>query len=184
MQDTKYELTITDEIAAALSLTDTEQIDALARAILDAKRVFVGGAGRSLLMMKAFAMRLMHVGVSSHVVGETITPAIVPGDLLLVGTGSGHTRTTLSIVNAAATRGARTAALTASPDSDIPRCCDLVVHLRCPLSRQPGNGGTRQPPGSLFEQCLLVTCDALIMRLMQELGTTEEQMRARHTKLE
>jgi len=135
-------------------------------------------------MMKAFAMRLMHIGISSHVVGETITPAIVPGDLLIVGTGSGHTRTTLSIVQAATTRGARTAALTASPDSDIPHVCDLVVHLRCPLSRQPGNGGTHQPPGSLFEQCLLVAADGLIMRLMAELGTTEEQMRARHTKLE
>jgi 6-phospho-3-hexuloisomerase len=178
------ELTITDEIAAVVAATDPSQTAALCDEMLKAKRVFVGGAGRSLLMMKAFAMRLMHIGISSHVVGETITPAIVPGDLLIVGTGSGSTRTTLSIVSAAATRGARTAALTASPDGDIPRECDLVLHLRCALSRQLDGTGTRQPPGSLFEQCLLVTCDGIIMRLMVTMGTTEEQMRARHTKLE
>ena len=41
-----------------------------------------------------------------------------------------------------------------------------------------------QPPGSLFEQCLLVLGEHMIMRLMEELGTTPQEMRARHTKLE
>jgi D-arabinose 5-phosphate isomerase GutQ len=41
-----------------------------------------------------------------------------------------------------------------------------------------------RPPASLYEQALLLRCDALTMTLMARLGTTEGEMRARHTKLE
>ena len=32
-------------------------------------------------MMEAIAMRLMHAGFKSYVVGEMVTPAVGPGDL-------------------------------------------------------------------------------------------------------
>ena len=184
MEQTQPELIITNEIAAVVAETEPAQAAALCDEILKAKRVFVGGAGRSLLMMKAFAMRLMHIGLASYVVGETNTPGIGPGDLLIVGTGSGSTRTTLSLVNSATSHGARTAALTASPEGDIPRACDLVLQLHCIPCRRLDGSGTHQPMGSLFEQCLLITCDGLVMRLAAALNATEEQMRTRHTKLE
>lgn len=179
-----FELLVADEIRAAVAQTDEEQIVALVDAILDADRVFVGGVGRSLLVTRALAMRLMHIGLSSHVVGETITPAIETGDLLIVGTGSGQTRTTLAILQAAAARGARTAAITAHPDAPIPQASDLVLQIHSPITGHRPQRSSKQPPGSLFEQCLLLICDAIVMRLMARLGTTEEQMRARHTKLE
>ena len=180
----EFELIIAEEIGAALAQTEERQIAAVADAILEAQRVFTGGAGRSLLMMKAFAMRLMHLGLSSHVVGETTTPAIEAGDLLIVGTGSGRTKMTLAIIEAAGVRGARTAAITAHPDSPIARAADLVVEIHAPITGREPARPSKQPPGSLFEQCLLVLCDALILRLMRPLGTDEHDMRARHTKLE
>ncbi len=180
----EYELLAAAEVTAAVAQTDEAEIITLVDAILDANRVFIGGAGRSLLVMRALAMRLMHLGLSSHVVGETITPAIEPGDLLMVGTGSGQTRTTLAIMEAAAARGARTAAITAHPEAPIPRTADLILTIHSPITGLVPAPGSRQPPGSLFEQCLLVIGDGMVMRLMKRLGTTEEQMRARHTKLE
>jgi 6-phospho-3-hexuloisomerase len=178
------ELSIVEEIRAAVARTDPTQVVALVDAVLQAKRVFVGGAGRSLLMMKAFAMRLMHLGISAHVVGETITPAVEPGDLLILGTGSGQTRTTLAIMEAARDRGARTAAITAHPTSPIARGADIVLEIQTPITGRDLPFRSHQPPGSLFEQCLLILCEGVVLRLMQPLGTTEEQMRARHTKLE
>jgi 6-phospho-3-hexuloisomerase len=178
------ELAIVLEIQAAVARTDAAQIAALVDAILQARRVFVGGAGRSLLMMKAFAMRVMHLGLSAHVVGETTTPAIEAGDLLILGTGSGQTRTTLAIMEAARDRGARTAAITAHPGSPIARGAELVLEIHTPITGRDLPYPSHQPPGSLFEQCLLVLCEGVVMRLIGPLGTTEEQMRARHTKLE
>jgi len=155
----------------------------LTSSILAAKRVFVCGAGRSLLMMRAFAMRLMHIGVEAYVVGETITPAIADGDLLIAGSGSGQTRVTLATIQAAAVRGARTAVITAHGDSEIAKACDLVVVVPLPATDETGST-SRQPLGSLFEQSLLVVGDVLVLGLMERLGTTNEQMWMRHTNLE
>jgi len=180
----QFELTIIAEIERILAQADDAQITALVDAIMSARRVFVGGAGRSLLVMRTFAMRLMHLGVASHVVGETTTPAIVPGDLLLVGSGSGQTKTTLAIVDAARTRGALAGVITAHTGSPIARAADLVVEIHSPITDGVEAGMSSQPPGSLFEQSLFIHCEAMVMRLMGRLGTSEDEMRARHTKLE
>jgi 6-phospho-3-hexuloisomerase len=42
-------------------------------------------------MMRAFAMRLMHIGFQVHVAGDVTTPAIRGGNLLIIGSGSGET---------------------------------------------------------------------------------------------
>jgi 6-phospho-3-hexuloisomerase len=177
-------LRVTDEVRQALADTRPEEVDRLIDAIIGARGVFCSGQGRSGLMISAFAMRLVHLGLHAHVVGETTTPAIGAGDLLIAATGSGQTRTTLAIVEAARERGARTAAITAHPDSPIGRAVDFALELHAPITHDGTHGRSIQPPGSLFEQALLVCCDATIMTLMERLGTTKEEMRARHTKLE
>ncbi len=177
-------LHVAEEVTRTVSQVREREAETLGRAILGAQRVFVCGAGRSLLMMKAFAMRLMHLGISAYVVGETITPSIGPGDLLIAGSGSGATRTTLAMVEAARSRGAKTACLTAHPDSPIGKACDLIVEIPARIVGITGQAVSTQPPGALFEQCLLVMGDCLILWLMDRLGTTYDQIRARHTKLE
>lgn len=175
---------IADEIRVALDLVREEELVALVEAIAAAGKTFVYGAGRSGFMMQAFAMRLGHLGLHAWVVGETTTPAIGPGDLLIVGSGSGQTRMTLAIVEAACSRGARTACITAHAASPVAQVSDLVVLIPSPVTKVDVDRPSRQPPGSLFEQVLLVLGDGMIMRLIARLGTNEDEMRARHTKLE
>lgn len=179
-----YSQLVAREICDALSRTDDEQVERLLEMIEEASTIFVGGAGRSLMMMQAFAMRLMHIGFNSYVVGETTTPAVVADDLLIAGSGSGQTRMTLALVEAAAARGAHTSVITGHPDSPLGQAADHVVHIHAPVVFVNSERPTRQPPGTLFEQCLLAQCDAMIMQLMHRLGTTEEIIRRRHTKFE
>ena len=175
---------IPGQLAALAGRIRQSEVDRLISAILEADTIFVAGAGRSMLMMQAFAMRLVHLGMNAFVVGETSTPAIKESDLLVAASGSGVTRTTLAIVEAAKARGARTATITANPGGPIPQESDIVVEIPWPLTKISATDQSPQPPGSLFEQALLVLGDDMVMRLMQETGTTPEQMRARHTKLE
>ncbi|MGD9498330.1 MAG: 6-phospho-3-hexuloisomerase [Armatimonadota bacterium] len=179
-----YSQLVAREICEALARTSEEQVETLLDMIEQAQTIFVGGAGRSGLMMKAFAMRLMHIGFSSFVVGETTTPAIVADDLLIAGSGSGQTRMTLTVVEAAAARGARTAVITAHPDSPLGRAADHCVELHAPVVFLNQERPTRQPPGTLFEQCLLAQCDAMILMLMHRRGIAEDYIRRRHTKFE
>jgi 6-phospho-3-hexuloisomerase len=182
---TAFPTIVPQEIDAVIAAISVDQVEALMDAITRAESVFVCGAGRSLLMMQAFAMRLVHLGMTTYVVGETITPAIAPGNLLIAGTGSGQTRTTLAMVDAAKSRNATVCALTAHPESPVGRSSDLIVEIPTPVTvARTVVRGSVQPPGSLFEQCLLVLCDTMVMMFMQRLGVTEDMMRARHTKLE
>jgi 6-phospho-3-hexuloisomerase len=175
---------IPGQIAAVVGRIKKTEVDALVEAILEAETVFTAGAGRSLLMLSAFAMRLVHLGLRAFVVGETSTPAIGADDLLIAGSGSAVTRTTLAMVKAAHERGARVCTITANPDGLIPQASDFVVEIPWPLTKISNGELMPQPPGSLFEQCLLVLGEHIIMRLMDELGTTPQEMRARHSKLE
>ena len=67
---------ILDELRQALAALDNESVERLIAAILKARRIFVAGAGRSGLIMRSFAMRLIHLGFDVSVVGETVTPAM------------------------------------------------------------------------------------------------------------
>jgi len=179
-----YSQLVAREICDALSRTDDRQVEMLLDMAEEAQNIFVGGAGRSGLMMKAFAMRLMHIGLSSSEVGETTTPASGPDDLLLAASGSGRTRMTLALVEAAAARGARTAVITGHEDSPLASVADHCVYLHAPVVFVNHERPTRQPPGSLFEQCLLGQCDAMILMLMHRRGVPEDYIRRRHTKFE
>ncbi len=172
------------QIASVVGRIKKAEVDTLIEAILEAETIFVAGTGRSLLMLSAFAMRLVHLGLHAFVVGETSTPAIDADDLLIAGSGSAVTRTTLAMVEAAGERGARVCTITANPDGPIPQAGNFIIEIPWPLTKISDGELMPQPPGSLFEQCLLVLGEHMIMRLMDELGTTPQEMRARHTKLE
>ena len=61
----------------------------------------------------------------------------------------------------------------------IAREADLVVRL--PL--EVASGERRQPMGSLFEQALLLYLDGIVLRLMEQLGMTAEEMERVHSNL-
>ena len=112
--------------STADSIADRE-IELFIGEILKADRVYVMGAGRSGLVAKAFAMRLMHLGLASFVIGETITPAMKPGDLIIVFSGSGRTKTVADIAETAKEIGGRVSLISSNRDSRIGRIADCIV---------------------------------------------------------
>ncbi|QYO62744.1 hypothetical protein [Leptolyngbya sp. 7M] len=74
---------ILDENRRVLDKISYFALEQLAQTITVANRIFVFGGGRSGLVMRMTAMRLMHLGCQVYVVGETITPSIARGDLLI-----------------------------------------------------------------------------------------------------
>ena len=164
------------EIAGRLEQVDLE---GLADRILEADRVYVTGMGRSGLMARAFAMRLMHLGLSVHVVGETTTPSIEEGDLLLCCTRYGRSGSLLHYIQKAHSANATAAVITMDPGSPMAKESEDV--LLVPVG---ADDETRQPLGTLFEQFLLLTLDALVIVLMDKRGFTEREMARLHTNLE
>ncbi|MEM2123955.1 MAG: 6-phospho-3-hexuloisomerase, partial [Methanolinea sp.] len=153
--------------AIANSLSD-EEVEEFLNEILGARRIYVMGAGRSGLVAKAFAMRLMHLGLSSYVVGETITPAMRPGDLVVVFSGSGKTKTVADIAETAKEIGGRVALITSDRNSRIAKIADTLViieHHRDKVRDEGAEFEIRQvmgehksfaPLGTLFETAAMV----------------------------
>ena len=178
---------VTQEIGECLQRVPLEQIRSAVAAIDRARRVYVAGAGRSGLAMRAFAMRMMHMGKTVHVVGDVTTPGIADGDLLVIGSGSGSTGSLQVIAERAKKHGALLLLLTIVPDSPIGALADVVVQIPAPSSKAPDAADTvasLQPMGSLFEQSLFMLGDVLIVALMQKHGLSADTMFARHANLE
>ncbi len=180
-------LTVVAELSRAAQQVDGAQVEALAEEILRAKRVFVAGAGRSGLCVRAFANRLMHLGICVYVVGETVTPPLTKDDLLLIGSGSGKTSGLVVLAEKAAAIGAYLATVTLAPQNPIGALCRVKVVLPGTtrlLADEARPGVSTQPMGSLFEQLSFLVYDALVLRLMEITGKKPEDLVCRHGNLE
>lgn len=140
--------------------------------------------------MKALCMRLFHLGLSAHVVGDMTTPPIAPGDLLLASAGPGDFSTVNAICRIAKNAGARVALITAKPDaeSEARRCADEVVFVPAQTmadrEEESRAGEVSLPMGSLYEGALFVLFEMVVIKLAEVLGQHPAEMRARHTNLE
>jgi 6-phospho-3-hexuloisomerase len=174
------------ELDRTLAAISTEEADRLLAAVMEAPRVFVAGAGRSGLAIKAFAMRLMHMGRQVFVAGEIVTPAVGAGDLLIVGSGSGETASLRAMAERAKSLGAKVALVTIFPESAIGKIADVVVTIPAPTpkSSSRGQAPSIQPMGSLFEQTMLIFFDLLILQLMEKAAVDSAAMFERHANLE
>ena len=186
---------ILDNIHDAEEYLVEEDIAKFIEVITTADNIFVTGAGRSGLAAKAFAMRLMHLGLSSYVVGETISPAINAGDCILAISGSGETNTIVTAAKISKKRGAKVLALTSYPESSLGQLADGLIRVKGRtkvevddenyLKRQiKGNYTSLTPLGTAFELTSLVFLDGLVSELMEHMGKTEEDLKNRHTVLE
>ena len=153
--------------------------------IIRARRIATYGVGREGLMMKALCMRLFHLGLDAHVVGDMTTPPLGAGDLLLVSAGPGQFSTVEALVGVAKRAGARTLCITAQPGGVVPKLCDTVIHLPAQTMANDQSGKTSLlPMGSLFEAVQLVFFDLVSILLRERLGQSAQKMRSRHTNLE
>lgn len=191
-------LTIIDFALRSIEIISDEEknrfIDTLIEASKTGRKIFVVGAGRSGLVAKAFAMRLLHLGFNVYVIGETILPKSSPGDILVAISGSGQTKLVVSAAEVAKSVGVRVVAITTYPDSPLGKLADIVVRVpgRTKSAREDdyvsrqilGMHEPLAPLGTLFEDTLLVFLDGVIAELMEKLGVSEEDLRNRHANIE
>ena len=175
---------IQDEIVSTTNAIDVHQLAALAGRIRAAERVFLAGAGRSGLVLRMAAMRLMHLGLTVHVAGDTTTPAIAQGDLLLVASGSGTTSGVVKAAETAIAAGADVAAVTTNPESPLAGLADVLVIIPAAQKTDHGSNLSRQYSGSLFEQSLFLATEAVFQTLWENTDEPAEELWLRHANLE
>ncbi len=175
-----------EELGAVLSRITPDLAETLIKEVETAPRIFGCAAGRSGFILRGFLMRLMHLGFTVYSVGETITPRVRPGDLLIVMSGSGETAQPREMQRRANAVGARTLALTTHPASTIGREAQVTLTIpgttKLTLNRE---ATSVQCPGSLFEQATFFFLEAVVLLLYQRrLGHNQGEVLDRHADLE
>lgn len=179
--------TISEEISAvtsAMAVEDQAAFRAAQNEIAVANRIFVLGAGRSGLALSMVGMRLMHLGLDVHIVGDATTPAIAPADLLLVASGSGSTAGIVRNAEEAKRVGATIVAITTKPDSPLAALASVTILVPAAEKRDHRTTVSEQYAGSLFEQVLLLLGDALFHASWLSSRRSAEQLWPRHANLE
>lgn len=184
---------ILDNVKETVMDIDQKEFEDFVNTITRSKRIFVIGAGRSGLVGKAFAMRLMHLGFDVYVVGETITPSIKPADLLIAISGSGKTASVLNVAKTAKNNGSSVSAVTSYNESDLAKLSDCVVNITGRVKNSESDYESKQlqgmhapltPLGTLFEMSTSIFLDSVVAKIMKTLGKQEREMKDRHTNLE
>ena len=148
----EYAGPILDEIGKALEDLDYSVLWKMVAEIHGANRIFFHAVGRPELPMKNFAMYLKHFGYRVHVVGDVTCPAIKPGDVFFVVSGTGETKTSLGMVKKCKEIGEiKVLLMTAAEKSSIGELADQVLRVNCPLPGVPSTVSSVQPIGSLFD---------------------------------
>jgi 6-phospho-3-hexuloisomerase len=176
--------TILQEMNSVLRQVSDDDIDQAVAALQNHGRIFVCGDGRSGLMGKSFAMRLMHLGATIYVVGETITPSMQAGDLLVAVSGSGFTPNVVMPARKARDLRCTVLAVTADQTSELAAAADIVVRVPAATKyRRKEEAGTVQPLGSLFDQCAHILFDAICLRYASAWKVQHEEAFGRHSNL-
>ena len=172
-----------DDLMRVVKRLKVREMQAFERELLEASRVFVTGLGRSGLMARGFAMRLMHLGIRVFHVGDVITPSMEAGDLLVICSRTGRSKVLSHYIAIAHRVKGRVAAITTNPDSPVGSRADAIVRI----DDRPAQRGRKRRPlplGSLFEQALLITLDHVVLDLMEALDLSEDDLARIHTDFE
>jgi len=186
MKFNDYYPTVLREIEETLGEVDITNISNFLKQIVHAPRIFIAGVGRTGLVMRCFAMRLMHLGIKVQILGDITTTAVSKNDLLLIGSGSGETGSLVSIAKKANNLGVHILLITINPDSSIGNMAQECLKIPAPspkLTHKQDNTSI-QPMGSLFEQSLLLTLDCIVGMLIQEKELDADSMFMYHANLE
>ncbi len=174
------------ELGGVLAQITPDMAETLIKEVEAAPRIFGCASGRSGFILRGFLMRLMHLGFTVYFVGETTTPRIRPGDLLVVMSGSGETAFPREMQRRANGAGACTLALTAHADSTIGREAQVVITIpgTTKLSRTQETASV-QCPGSLYEPGTFLFLEAVVLILYQRrVGQDRGEVLERHADLE
>lgn len=180
-----YLESILSEMGGVLEKVDEAGISKFTDIIENGKRVFVVGEGRSGLMAKSFAMRLMHLGATVYVVGETITPAIGKGDVIVAVSGSGTTKNVVMVAQKASELECPVLVVTTNPKSELGNIASFIIHIPAATKyRREGEPTSIQPLGSLFDQCAHIVFDAICLEYYSTKSEDNKGTLARHSNLE
>ncbi|TLZ74008.1 MAG: SIS domain-containing protein, partial [Methanobacteriota archaeon] len=166
-----------ENLARILAVERSKEIGESVDILTSAKKLFVYGVGRSGLAARAFAMRMVQLGIDCYFIGETITPVVSDGDAVLIVSNTGSTMSAIQVANIARRVGAKVISVTGHRTSKLGHASNVVLLIHADEAIAQAR---LAPLGTLFEDATVLLLDGLVAQVMERLGQTEADMRGRH----
>ena len=155
---------------------DGSAIKLASDSILRSKQSFVYGVGRSGIVGKAFAMRLVQLGLKAYFIGESTTPIVEKGDTVILISNTGETSSAIQTAEIVNRVGAHSIVVTSEPESSLAKLGEVLITLAMPDDVNTDCA----PLGTLFEDTAMIVLDGIISEIMERKGENDESMRSRH----
>jgi 6-phospho-3-hexuloisomerase len=166
------------EIEKILASNHKENVEEVIQLITKSEKIFVYGVGRSGLVAKAFAIRLVQLGLTVYFVGDIATPIVDEKSLVLLISATGETMSAIQTANICRRVGAKVVVITAKATSKLAHAGNVIF----PLGTEITDDSRRLAPlGTLFEDAAMILLDGVIAELMEKMGEDDKQMRSRHS---
>ncbi len=168
---------VADRVTTALEGIRVADVERTLEVLVQAPQIFVYGAGRSGIIGRAFAMRLVQTGLRAFVIGESVTPIVKKGDAVFILSGQGESYSSMQTANIVRREGAELVVLTAKASSKLAHAATVLLSLEFP---EDADRPRYAPLGTLFEAASLRLTDGIIAQLLAIRGESEASMRGRH----
>jgi 6-phospho-3-hexuloisomerase len=172
------------EIGAVLDRIEPGAYEEFCREIASARRVVCFGLGREGLAVRAFCMRLVHIGFDAHVAGDVTALPVSSGDVVVVTSGPGNLTLTRAMIELAHKASATVIVVTAQPNGPDPRAADLAVTIPAQTMADDRGSASVLAMGTAFEIAMGIFFDLAVIRIAELRGQSLEAMRSRHFNLE
>ncbi len=133
-------------------------------------------AGRMGYALRAFIMRLNHMGFNASMIGDTNVPRVKQDSILFINSSSGETPSILLFAEQAKNEKGEIFLTTCNKKSSIGKLSNSIIQIPTIQSVQLMK--------SPYEQFSMLLYDYIIYRLVETLGIDKEKISSNHSILE
>lgn len=134
------------------------------------------GAGRMGYSLRAFIMRLSHVGYESYFIGDTTLPRIDEKSVVIINSSSGETPTNILYAQQAKEAKSYIITITTNKDSTIAKLSDQLVIIP--------QMNSHQLMKTIYEQYTYLLLDYVAEQVVSELDLDRDIITHNHSILE
>lgn len=178
----KWRLVAQSEMEKLIAYVDPQKINAFIGALNNAQlnnSFIVGlGAGRMGYSLRAFIMRLSHLGFMTSMIGDTSVPRIGKNDLVIVNSSSGSTPSIVLYTEQAREAGSFIVSFTTNENSKIAKLSDLHIKYGHQLEK------SQQFMKTAYEQATFVLFDIITNLIIETLKIDVSVAEHNHSILE
>lgn len=176
-----------------LSIADTDVENAINTIIESNKRggkILGYAAGRMGLALKAFIMRLNHLGFHAYWFGDTYVPPMNENDVFICCSNSGTTKSVSNILDIFKKKaGKNIIAVVGNADSYMANEASCIVKFKTcngglNSADDPTKINSKQPMTTLTEQAMFILFDAMALMLIRKLGIDIKDTKQYHSNIE